>query len=581
MVQCIWQVLLGYVLAVALTKVTTGGFSLRHSCFLLVGSLLAVWGASFHAAQDVYWQLFFALFLAGASILLPRAYFADITPIQHLDAYLAFCVAVENLAILLLLLLGEIVNDWLFVLCGAAVLFLCGLPILLTWGFYIAEKGCPHADAVAAVLHTNPSEALAYVRDALGAKAAAVLAAAVAAAVLLARLAMGVRLVPLEPATLGSLVFFILCSLGLLYRTRENVLTGPVYDAKTYLKGQEEFRKKRAERKQAMEEIASSMEWRAPGVYVIVIGESATRDHFGAYGYGRDTTPWLSSVLQDENLCLFSKAYTCFPTTDQALSYALTAKNQYNEKPLETAPSLLEVVRAAGGHTAWLSNQARFGAYEAPVTVIADEAEQQVWTNSYSDLSRMAFYDEILADRLKGIEIQDRMVIVVHLMGSHNSYINRYPSTFKRFSGGARRMDEYDNSILYTDAVLKKLWETAQTLPNFRAMVYLSDHGEGIDEGRMHSATDFSWGMVRIPFFAFFSPSFSKEKPEIFKQVFRAKDKVFTIDLLFNFMLGLIGIRPEGLYEPENDCTAASYDTNEERFRTLLGKKSVAEDLVH
>lgn len=63
-----------------------------------------------------------------------------------------------------------------------------------------------------------------------------------------------------------------------------------------------------------------------------------------------------------------------------------------------------------------------------------------------------------------------------------------------------------------------------------------------------------------------------KEKPEIFKQVFRAKDKVFTIDLLFNFMLGLIGIRPEGLYEPENDCTAASYDTNEERFRTLLGK---------
>ncbi len=581
MVQCIWQVLLGYVLAVALTKVTTGGFSPRHSCFLLVGSLLAVWGASFHAAQDVYWQLFFALFLAGASILLPRAYFADITPIQHLDAYLAFCVAVENLAILLLLLLGEIVNDWLFVLCGAAVLFLCGLPILLTWGFYIAEKGCPHADAVAAVLHTNPSEALAYVRDALGAKAAAVLAAAVAAAVLLARLAMGVRLVPLEPAALGSLVFFILCSLGLLYRTRENVLTGPVYDAKTYLKGQEEFRKKRAERKQAMEEIASSMEWRDPGVYVIVIGESATRDHFGAYGYGRDTTPWLSSVLQDENLCLFSKAYTCFPTTDQALSYALTAKNQYNEKPLETAPSLLEVVRAAGGHTAWLSNQARFGAYEAPVTVIADEAEQQVWTNSYSDLSRMAFYDEILADRLKGIEIQDRMVIVVHLMGSHNSYINRYPSTFKRFSGGARRMDEYDNSILYTDAVLKKLWETAQTLPNFRAMVYLSDHGEGIDEGRMHSATDFSWGMVRIPFFAFFSPSFSKEKPEIFKQVFRAKDKVFTIDLLFNFMLGLIGIRPEGLYEPENDCTAASYDTNEERFRTLLGKKSVAEDLVH
>ena len=573
------RVLLGYIVAVALTTITTDGFSLRHSMFLLVGSLLAVWGSTFHVRKQLYWQAFFAFFLVGISILLPRAYFADITPIQHLDAYLAFCVAVGNLSLLLLLGLYTRINNWVRCLCGTTLLFLCGLPILLTWGFYFAEGGCPHADAVAAIMQTNPSEAIAYVRDALGMTAVVVVVVALATAAVLSRLVMDLRLVSIRSAMLISLSFFFFCSLGLLYRTRENILTGPVYDARTYLEGQKEFRKKREERKQAMEKIASSMQWQEPGVYVLVIGESATRDHLGAYGYSRDTTPWLSSVLQDENLYLFSKAYSCHPTTGQALSYALTAKNQYNGRPFEIAPSLLEVVHAAGGHTAWLSNQAHFGAYEVPVAVIADEAEQQVWANPNSDLSRMVFYDEVLAERLKEIKIQERMLIVIHLIGSHNSYIDRYPSAYNCFSNSSRSIDEYDNSILYTDAVLRKLWEVAKTLPNFQAMVYLSDHGEGVDVGRMHSTTDFAWGMVRIPFFVFVSPSFSKENPELCAQLCRIKDKVFTNDLLFNFMLGLIGIRPNGLHEPENDITSTSYDSHEERFRTLLGKKSVVEDL--
>ena len=79
-----------------------------------------------------------------------------------------------------------------------------------------------------------------------------------------------------------------------------------------------------------------------------------------AYGpQEHETTPWLKDMRSDRNFILFDKAYTSYVATVSALTYALTAKNQYNDISYDDSPSIVEVVRASGYETYWLSNQSK------------------------------------------------------------------------------------------------------------------------------------------------------------------------------------------------------------------------------
>ena len=93
------------------------------------------------------------------------------------------------------------------------------------------------------------------------------------------------------------------------------------------------------------------------GIFVLVIGESENRDHMQAYGYDRPDTPWLSQQAGKADTILFTHAYSNHSLTVPVLTYALSEKNQYNDIPLEDACSLMEVAKAAGYDTFWLSNQ--------------------------------------------------------------------------------------------------------------------------------------------------------------------------------------------------------------------------------
>lgn len=80
---------------------------------------------------------------------------------------------------------------------------------------------------------------------------------------------------------------------------------------------------------------------------------------------------------------LFDNAYSCHSHTVPVLTYALTAKNQYNTLPLEQAASIIEIAQAADFHTVWISNQVKYGAWDTPVSVIADQSQTQYWLNGH------------------------------------------------------------------------------------------------------------------------------------------------------------------------------------------------------
>lgn len=169
------------------------------------------------------------------------------------------------------------------------------------------------------------------------------------------------------------------------------------------------------------------------------------------------------------------------------------------------------------------------------------------------------------------------MLIVLHLMGNHGSYTARYPKEYNRYSE-AGTIQAYDNSILYNDAVMEKLYERIQRIPNIKGLIYIADHADAVDQGLAHDASTFVYPMTHIPFYIWLSDTYRREDPALAERLAQAQHKPFTNDLLFNAMLGIMHIDLPLMYEGKNDITSMQYDDRIERFTTLYGKRKLQYD---
>lgn len=314
---------------------------------------------------------------------------------------------------------------------------------------------------------------------------------------------------------------------------------------------------------------------KAPGTVLVVIGESENRDHMRAFQprYPVETTPWLSSVQEKEGFFLFRNAYANYPQTAQSLGMFLAGVNQYNGKRLADVVSLVDVAKAAGYTTWWVSNQDKMEDSDRhdPTAMIAGWADHERRT-----LPSMG--DDIrLLDFLKDIPPEGNHFIILHLMGSHSRYAERVPKDFPQLHtvGRDRQVDAYDTTVLYTDHVLREIFEYARDHLHLQAMVYASDHGEDMKLG--HSAGVFSFDMVRIPLFVYLSPEYRALYPETGRQLALHRSAVFTNDLMFDTVSGLIQA-PHGEYEARWDLSSDRYDLPLAQAVTKHGEVWISED---
>ena len=312
-----------------------------------------------------------------------------------------------------------------------------------------------------------------------------------------------------------AIAVFVLLNLQTVYKssiTPDNFFTNTLRETRNALAQYDNFSAQKNARQKILGSL-KSLPKNAAGVYVLVIGESQNKGHMSAYGYHRPTTPWLQSIKNQHGFLLFDNAYSCHSHTVPVLTYALTAKNQYNTLPLEQAASIIEIAQAADFHTVWISNQVKYGAWDTPVSVIADQSQTQYWLNGHlGETTQTTHFDLSLVDVLKKLPVFDKALIVVHLMGNHGSYEERYPHAFNRWTGKSH-IDKYDNSILYNDFVMKQLFSTVKDLPNFQGMIYFSDHADDVDAGLGHDASRFTFDMARIPLYMYFSDNYIQKYP--------------------------------------------------------------------
>ena len=312
----------------------------------------------------------------------------------------------------------------------------------------------------------------------------------------------------------------------------------------------------------------------SPNTVVVVIGESETRTLMHAFNPNHvENTPWLTAMKEDSDFTLFSNAYSCVWYTVPVLERALTEANFYNNKEFNSSISILDMAKKAGYKTYWFSNQGSIGVADTPITLVAKTADVSEWVDQELKQSTM---DGALLQFLQRVDPNEKNFVVLHLMGSHIEYRNRYPKEFQVFNDGTvNQQADFDNTVLYTDWVLSQIFEYAKENLNLDAMIYFSDHGSDPDKGRQPD--DISFKVLRIPMFCYLSESYQARNPEVAEAVKQNKDKFFTNDLAYEFVCGILNMQSPN-YDPTYSIASPQWKMERKDLVTRFGKVSLLED---
>ena len=284
-----------------------------------------------------------------------------------------------------------------------------------------------------------------------------------------------------------------------------------------------------------------------PVLGVFVIGESASSTHWGLCGYSRDTNPRLAEIADECAVFPAIKALDCL--TPSALRAIFT--DWRKDPPAPATISLAAVTTAAGYDSAFINGQNHWGPLDSADMLLFKACSRQVilcdldLETPYYDDALLPYVDEELS------RTRDRKVVFVHLMGSHRNFESRYPQTAARFppdldddataglSEEARAsVNAYDNSIAYTDTLLRDMIEKLRATGRPAFLVYVSDHGE-TPEAPMRIVEEALW---RIPFVVWFSREYREAFPEVARSVREAAGRPGKSDSILPMFLELLQI---------------------------------------
>ena len=211
----------------------------------------------------------------------------------------------------------------------------------------------------------------------------------------------------------------------------------------------------------------------AEDILVIGIGESLRAGNMAIYGYERDTTPVLSGLKKSQGIDIFGHAYAAGANTWSAIPAALSLSGHGGRADL--SKSIVNLARDAGYKVYWISNQPRYSQWDFSVSAMAEQAnETRFFSESIDDVGK----DGILVSELQEIlenKGNENILVFLHFYGSHMAFSDRYPEKFETFSGGEEQVDQYDNSIRYTDYLQGKVIDMMRE--HGGKYLFFADHG--------------------------------------------------------------------------------------------------------
>ncbi|WP_307745635.1 sulfatase-like hydrolase/transferase [uncultured Phascolarctobacterium sp.] len=454
-----------------------------------------------------------------------------------------------------------------FILCSYFI------GVIVNIGYFLKFKSIISGNTLVSIASTNINEVLEFSKSYFDISSLALFV------VLFAVVYVGGKYVFSESAvcTGKPLYYFIILVLliGIADYGHRLYIVKAFNDYKYIAKKQDQFRKMALNKKESFDTIVNNGGYN--GLYVLIIGESLTRDNMSSYGYYVNTTPWAKSTNKDGNLILLKNPFSCWASTIGALNYALTEKSQYNDVDVSKATTIVEAAKKSGYKVSWISNQQK---YDFPTGIIADVADRKYWVNQYLGKKiKSSNYDEKIIDALKKEILinEEKKLIVIHLMGSHQDYNDRFPKEYSKFSHQKTsevqiQLDSYNNSVLYNDYIISQIYEVLFSNKNIpKAMLYFADHGEEVTYMFGHTVDKFEPSMYRIPVYIALSAQYKKEHGQIVENIEFNKTKYFTNDMVYDTMLGLMGVFNSG-YNDKQDITSDKYNGDKKTLKVSHGK---------
>ena len=308
---------------------------------------------------------------------------------------------------------------------------------------------------------------------------------------------------------------------------------------------------------------------------VFILGESTNRNHMHLYGYYLPNTPNLDELLAKGEISVFRDVVSPHSTTIAVLSKVFTFCHNESDKPWYEYHNLIDIMNSAGYKTYWLSNQESSGIWGNVAQIYANHSKVHAFTRIRDSREDDGLEDEALFPLVDdAIERRDtdKNFYVVHLMGGHGLYYNRFPYIFSKFSKDDITLPvsddkkeviaKYDNALYYNDYVVSGIIDKFRNLDEDTIVIYLPDHGEAVyDEGGFagHIEENPSRHMIEVPFIIWGSDKFKQLHPEKWQAIQQAVNLPYMSDDMIHTVLDIVDIHTSD-YEPERSLINRAYN---------------------
>ena len=326
---------------------------------------------------------------------------------------------------------------------------------------------------------------------------------------------------------------------------------------------------------------------------VFILGEATTRNHMSLYGYNLPTTPNLVRRKQEGGLHVFTDVVAPHSYTIIVLQKLFNFYRYGGTEKWFTYTNIFSILKAAGVHTAWLSNQER-NVYYYPGTVYESACDYVGYVETIFNWKRKKTYDgellPLLDDFLK--KSAEKNFCVIQLMGGHSDYSRRHPPEYAKFTasdmtGGYEGITdrqqqiraEYDNAMLYNDFIVDEIIRRFEG--KNAVVIYISDHGDEVFDSvdfMTHGGEKPYRNIIEIPFLIWTSPKFRQAYPELEARIASSVNRPYMTDDMIHTLLDITGIEtPE--YDPAKSVINPKFDSS--RIRISSGKLYDKETGLH
>ena len=305
---------------------------------------------------------------------------------------------------------------------------------------------------------------------------------------------------------------------------------------------------------------------------VVLIGESASIYHSEIFGYKYNTTPNLKRMEAEGNLIPFDNAVSVDDHTHGAMESVFSLDSLhigFNSTPLFPA-----VYKNGTYTTHCYDNQYFVGG----INFLSDPILSKLM---FTTRNRKGYlYDEEL---IRSIKVsREPSLYIIHLMGQHYTYTQRYPQKWNKFQAKEYDKDrwnerqrtliaQYDNATLYNDFVITSLINKFKDTNSI--LIYFSDHGEEVFELRDyngHGNAALSPNLkyqIRVPLMIWMSNSYKRKHKDIYNKAVANKHTPIITDDVAHTILSIGGMQT-AWYKPQRDFLNTKY--NKRRHRIVL-----------